>query len=134
MLADHKFFQLMGGNPATIIVIASLYKNKKRQMSIEEREADEESLILAQIYADFYKENYKYATKIDNKLNDKKITDHMISQVAAAELSIEMLVKQNFKDDVYLVLLLGCLPGGATEDQIEEMTTFKSEANLERLN
>ena len=32
MLADHKMFKLMLGNPATIIVIASIYKNKKRQI------------------------------------------------------------------------------------------------------
>ena len=32
MLADHKLFKQLGGNPATIIVIASLYKNKKRQI------------------------------------------------------------------------------------------------------
>ena len=92
-------------------------------------------MILAEIYDEFNKENDDYSTKIDNKQwNEKSFADHMVSQVAAAELSIKMLVEQNFKDDVYLVLLLGCLPGGATEHQLEEMTTFKSTKNLDRIN
>ena len=105
-------------------------------LALDEKVADDPALvsILSEIHADFTKDFNKYANKIDNNRSDKNITDHMISQVAAAELSIEMLVKNKCKDDMYLVLLLGCLPGGATEDQIEEMTTFKSEANLERLN
>ena len=72
--------------------------------------------------------------KIGRKRNDKNITDHMTSLIAAAELSIKMLVQQNFKNDLYLVLLIACLPGGVTEDQIDEMTHFDLEESLARLN